>query len=286
MNKIGIIQGRLSTPTQGKIQSFPFDTWEAEFAIARELGFEAMELCVDSSNWQENPLLTNEGTDRIIELSKENEIDVVAMDPLYLTERGLLSNSEEMDRERIEFMKTVLPNCKKIGMEYILMPIIIGPSLELVQRLKSEENMPHVLDFLRQTLEIAKDYEIKFALETSLNAEEIFDLMDELKSSSVVVCYDTGNSAFFGHDLYSDIEKLLPYMVEVHIKDHKNTDKEGAPINYFNSVPLGTGNVDFDVVFDILTKKDFIGTYILQMARGVDHIEVARSSLDYVRSFL
>ena len=74
-------------------------------------------------------------------------------------------------------------------------------------------------------------------------------------------------------------------MVEIHIKDHKNTDKEGTPINYFNSVSLGTGDVDFDVVFDISNKNDFTGTYILQMARGTDHIGVAKSSLDFVRSF-
>ena len=286
MNKIGIIQGRLSPPTQGKIQSFPFDTWEAEFAIAEECGFEAIELCVDSCKWRENPLFTDEGTDRIIKLSRENKIDVVALDPLYLTQRGLLSNSEEMARERIEFMKKVLPNCKKIGMEYILMPIIIGPSLELAAKLRSKENRPHVVNFLKESLKIAEDYDMKFALETSLTAQEIFDLMETLKSPSIVVCYDTGNSAYFGHNIISDIEKLSDHLVEVHIKDHKNTDDKGTPITSYNSVALGTGDVDFKAVFNVLKKSDFDGTYILQMARGEDHIGIAKSSLNFVRSFL
>ena len=39
-SKIGIIQGRLSKPVNGKIQSFPNNTWKSEFYLAKEIGFE------------------------------------------------------------------------------------------------------------------------------------------------------------------------------------------------------------------------------------------------------
>ena len=110
--------------------------------------------------------------------------------------------TKEMAEERLAFMKKVLPNCQKIGMKYILMPVLIGPSLELVANLKSKENMDQVLDFLRRSLEIAEDCGIKFALETALNAKESFELLEQLNSSSFVLCYDTGNSAFFSHDIF------------------------------------------------------------------------------------
>lgn len=285
-NELGIIQGRLSPPLHGKIQAFPIDTWESEFALARDCGLDAMELVMDSYEWKTNPIWTDKGCQRIIELSQEAGIDVISIDPLYLTERGLLSNSAEISRERIDTMKKIIPNCSKIGMDYILMPIMINPSKDVTAMLKSDKNWPYVVDFLRSCLEIAEDYGIRFALETALDADEIFDLMDDLKSSSTGVCYDTGNSAYFGHDILADLEKLSQFLVEVHIKDVKNTDRNGNPVSFFNSVELGTGDVDFTAVFDLLNKIGFGGAYVLQMARGDDHVGVVKSALAYVKEFL
>jgi len=286
MNKIGVIQGRLSPQLRGKIQAFPIGTWEEEFHLAKECGLEGIELVIDSYKWEENPLWSDEGTKRINELSQESGIEIISVDPLYLTERGLISNESSICEERLQFMRRIIPNCKKLGMKYILMPIVINPDLELTASLKSKENRPFLIDFLKRCLEIADNYNLKIALETALNATEIIDLIDELNSSSVVVCYDTGNSAYFGNDISPDLEKLSKLLVEVHIKDHKNTDTNGIPISYYNSVKLGTGDVDFSSVFDTLLKINFTGTYILQMARGDNHIGVVKSSLEFLKGHL
>ena len=45
--KIGIMQGRLSKPTDGKIQSFPKNSWENEFYLAKKIGFELIEWVID-----------------------------------------------------------------------------------------------------------------------------------------------------------------------------------------------------------------------------------------------
>ena len=41
--RLGIMQGRLSKPLNGKIQSFPKDTWKKEFYDAKEIGYEVGE---------------------------------------------------------------------------------------------------------------------------------------------------------------------------------------------------------------------------------------------------
>ena len=41
--RIGIMQGRLSKPINGKIQSFPKNSWENEFYLAKDIGFELIE---------------------------------------------------------------------------------------------------------------------------------------------------------------------------------------------------------------------------------------------------
>ena len=140
MNKIGIIQGRLSPPLRGKIQSFPLETWEKEFDIAKKCGFDGMELVIDSFKWEKNPLWSEKGTERICELSQESGIEIMSLDPLYLTERGLLYNDKGTIKERFDFMKKIIPNCKKLGMNYILMPIVINPDLDILSNLKSKDN--------------------------------------------------------------------------------------------------------------------------------------------------
>tara|TARA_B100000029_G_C17490317_1_gene928885 strand:- start:161 stop:1051 length:891 start_codon:yes stop_codon:yes gene_type:complete len=284
-NKIGIIQGRLSPPLNGKIQSFPINVWEKEFPIANECGFDGIELVIDSDNWIENPLYTQEGTDKILQISEKTGLEIFSVDPLYLTERGLMSNDPIICSERLEFMKNIIPNCYQLGMKYIIMPIIINPDLGVTEKLKSKTNMIYLKEFLKHCLDITIKYDVGLALETALNGEEILELIDELDSTSIYVCYDTGNSSYFGHNIESDLNLLSDLLVEVHIKDHSATDENGHQINYYNSVELGTGDVDFNLVFNTLSKINFSGNYILQMARGEDHIGVAKSSLNFVKTF-
>ena len=49
--RIGIMQGRLSKPVNGKIQAFPFNNWENEFKIASEIGYACIEWVIDSNGW-------------------------------------------------------------------------------------------------------------------------------------------------------------------------------------------------------------------------------------------
>jgi hexulose-6-phosphate isomerase len=37
-SRIGFMQGRLSPMIDGRIQSFPWDYWENEFSLAKEIG--------------------------------------------------------------------------------------------------------------------------------------------------------------------------------------------------------------------------------------------------------
>ena len=55
-SRIRIMQGRLSKPINGKIQSFPINSWENEFYLARNIGFELIEWVLDE-NVKDNPIL-------------------------------------------------------------------------------------------------------------------------------------------------------------------------------------------------------------------------------------
>ena len=47
MKKIGIMQGRLLPRYKGRYQAHPVNYWQAEFYIAKEMGFDQIEFILD-----------------------------------------------------------------------------------------------------------------------------------------------------------------------------------------------------------------------------------------------
>ena len=70
------MQGRLSPPVAGRIQSFPWGRWEAEFEMAASLGLAFLEWTLDADRLPENPLMTSEGRATIEELSESHGVGV------------------------------------------------------------------------------------------------------------------------------------------------------------------------------------------------------------------
>ena len=58
-SRIGIMQGRLSKPINGMIQSFPKNSWENEFYLAKDIGFKLIEWVLDE-NIKDNPIVNKE----------------------------------------------------------------------------------------------------------------------------------------------------------------------------------------------------------------------------------
>ena len=56
LNKVGLMQGRLSSPVGGQIQSFPKKSWESEFEKAKKLSIKLIESILDHKNLSRNPL--------------------------------------------------------------------------------------------------------------------------------------------------------------------------------------------------------------------------------------
>ena len=55
LNKIGIMQGRLSKPESKAIQSFPTQSWQNEFIKAKKLSIKFIEWTLDYKNLHKNP---------------------------------------------------------------------------------------------------------------------------------------------------------------------------------------------------------------------------------------
>ena len=60
MINVGIMQGRLSPPTDGKYQSFPKYSWKDEFFKAQQCSLYSIEWIFEADDHEKNPISTDE----------------------------------------------------------------------------------------------------------------------------------------------------------------------------------------------------------------------------------
>jgi hexulose-6-phosphate isomerase len=269
MAVIGIMQGRLSPPRKGRIQSFPVETWEEEFPRARTAGLDCMEWIYEKETEDENPLSTEAGITRIRELADAWSIGIhsVCAD-YYMTDR-LIDTRGRVSRRNFRHLALLTGQARRLGAGYIVLPFVDASSL-LEGRRRS--GLP---DLLGMVLPEAERSGIGIHLETDLPPETFRGVLEEINHPLLRVNYDIGNSAALGHDPAQELPLLGEYIGSVHVKDR---------LRGGGSVPLGTGAADFPLCFRLLAEAGYRGSYILQAARepGTDEVELAARNRRFV----
>lgn len=271
MNSIGIMQGRLSPTINGRIQAFPWNTWEDEFSTAANIGFDEIEFIFESAGYRNNPLFTKEGLQNIDLVSKETGIQVNYVCADYFMEIPFIRVSEDTRNKNKRILAFLIEQCAQIGIKGIEIPFVDN------SRIENESEAETVANCLLECLPIAEVHNIRIGLETSLNPDDFIRLIERIDNPLIEANYDTGNSASLGYDTKEELIKLGKYIHNIHIKDRELGG---------GTVPLGEGDVDFDLFFKTLDKISYNGSFILQTARGKDDIEVAKKYLRFVKQYI
>jgi len=271
MNRIGIMQGRLSPMFNGKIQAFPYNTWKEEFALAKQCGFELIEWVLDLENIEHNPILSETGRREIAYLQKEYHIEVPIICCDYFMEYPLVSKTLKIRLQAIDMLTELIRICGEIGIHYIELPFLGNSSTTL-------NNAALLFDKLMEDiLPVVERHDVSLLLEMDLSPQGIVPILEKFPSRHIQINYDTGNSAYWGFNPQDEILSYGQRIANVHIKDC-------TPEDY--SVTLGSGNVDFDLVFKLLRSKSYSGDFVLQSARGENHVELAKNYLQFTRSYI
>lgn len=262
--RIGIMQGRLSPPQGDQLQFFPED-WKAEFAIARELGFEALEwIFLNSSN---NPILGWSGRRQALEQAREEGVAIESICADVFLIEHLTARSVAAQYTLVSLMKVA----ELMGVHLIGVPLLEGNLPQTASELGA------VKENIRKALRLANGG-VELALEIDLPADSILTLLEMIDSPRVGVCYDTGNAMTHGFDAGADIRRLGPHLKEIHLKDRL--------IGTTQSVRLGKGSVNFPDVFAALKEVNFDGLSVLQAWRGEDYLGNAKRQLEFIKNFL
>ena len=263
MLEIGLIQGRLTPSTDRGIQFFPNGPgeWEREFELAGAAGISCIEWVCES----DSILFTKEGQEAVRAVTQRTGITVRNMDlHELLTKADIALHSDAL-------FEKVCAGLAAIDGGTVELPLMDASSL--IQ----EETREARVAALRRFVAIAKKHNIQVAVETDLGPAALVALLGEVRDISVV--YDAGNSAGLGYDVGEELTAYGKRISNVHIKD--------KPVGGA-TVPLGTGSVNFPLLFSLLRKMNYTGAVTLQAARGEDgkEAETIKGYVEFIKRYL
>lgn len=260
MKEIGIMQGRLSLPYNGKIQSFPKLTWRQEFYKAAQAGLSHIEWIFEADEWGKNPLSSGEGINEIKEVIKETEVSVKAVCADYFMDVPYLISDSNLRKELQEKLVWLINQASRIGASFIDIPFV--DASEIPSRMEFQL----VDEFIKNASELASKLNLVLTLETSLNPVDFKDLLTMINHPNVMANYDTGNSSGIGYNCIQELSAYGKWIRTVHIKDRLLNN---------GTMPLGNGSADFDSFFKMLSKVNYKGPIILQAAREEENEELS-----------
>lgn len=133
---------------------------------------------------------------------------------------------------------------------------------------------------LKEALGLAEGLDVTLALENKAwgrnrgliqSSKEHLELIEALDSPRCRATFDVGHAHTFtqktgtgtqktgtsGLDLREYMEKILPYLAEVHLHDNDGSGDQHRP--------LGAGTIDFPPLLDLLAREGYRGPLILEM---------------------
>jgi hexulose-6-phosphate isomerase len=259
------MQGRLTTPAGGRIQSFPRDRWAVEFERAAQAGLGAIEWLYDTETMSVNPLASDAGVAAIGAASAHHRIAVQSLCAHYFVEHPLVRVSDAQRAERMSVLAWLLERCRLAGIRRMIIPFLD------TSRIETDAEADEVVALLSRALETAGRARVEIHLESSLAPDRFARLLERLPDPNLKVTYDSGNSASLGHVPHEEFAAIGHRIGSVHIKDRLL----GGP-----TVPLGMGNTHFPAVFECLARWGYAGDFILEAARGRPGEEVAWAARD------
>ena len=273
MNTIGIMQGRLSPPIGGRIQSFPVDTWCDEFSLAREAGLDCIEWIYEAETEAVNPLRTDAGVAEIRRLMEDSGVAMWSVCADYYMAERLITSDGTPQEAGVAHLTWLVGRACLLGVRYIVLPFVDESSL------RSSKEVGGLLVVLESIMPAAEQSGVELHLETDLKPTDLVAVLEPVSHPLARANYDIGNSASLGRDPVEELTLIGPWLGSVHVKDR---------VLGGGTVPLGTGSADFATCFHLICAADFRGPFILQAAReeGLSEVELAIRNRRFVEEQL
>ncbi|HEY5801218.1 MAG TPA: TIM barrel protein [Burkholderiaceae bacterium] len=253
--RIGFMQGRLSPLVDGRIQAFPWLHWQQEFDSAQAHGFRLMEWTLDQENLYDNPLLTAAGQDQIRQLCRRCALTIPSLTGDCFMQAPFWKTQGAGGEARKRDFLAVAAACAAVGIKLIVVPLVDNGAIE------TREQEDELVHFLIGVAAFFSQHGLQVVFESDAAPAELARFIARLPPALFGINYDIGNSAALGHAPAAELAAYGHRVLNVHIKDR---------VRGGTTVPLGSGDADFDAAFAGLAASGYRGNFILQTARAAD----------------
>lgn len=250
--KVGIRDGMLPVP------------FEESFKQAKDIGFDGIELCM-GVNYREHTLWQEDGIDRVNSLAEDAGIEVSSLSPGGFTAFSFMNPIDSVRSEGIAKLQFLAETCPQLGTNVVLVPFFGKGAIQ-------EEHLttPRFIDGFKAAAETAEKHNSYLAIESTINADQHQQIIDQVGSKHVGVYYDMGNATNLGYDSPSEIRSLDSSIVQMHIKDTGGNH-------------AGEGDVDFPAVFKAAHAIGYDSWFVLETPGKDDAIASAAKNMNFVR---
>ena len=265
------MQGRLLPKYQGKYQAHPIGYWQEEFTIANQLDLDCIEFIFDYYESEKNPLLNSDGLEEIRKIVQVSGVKVLSICADYFMHAPIHSDNFATVDKSLTILDNLIKNASLIKASDIVVPCVDQSSL------KNKKDIDNFVNNIKLVVKTAESAGINICLETDLEPRVFANMLDSIGSKNVTVNYDIGNSAALGYDPIEEFRAYGHKISDLHIKDRLLGGR---------SVPLGTGNVNFSKIFDLLSKYEYQGIIIFQAFRDDEGVKVFKDQLSWFFKYL
>jgi hexulose-6-phosphate isomerase len=207
-----------------------------------------MEWTIDSERFEENPLITTSGQSEIRSLQESHKLTIPSVTCDYFMENPFWTVSRDESKKDLT---RIIEGMSSITAKYLVIPLVDKSSLP--EALQSEATK-----FFFELADVLEKNNVLIAFESDFPPKKLRDFISDFDRQFFGINYDMGNSASLGFIPKEEFAAYGDRIINVHVKDR---------VRFGTTVPLGTGDTDFESVFTGLKKLSYEGNYILQTAR-------------------
>jgi hexulose-6-phosphate isomerase len=199
---LGVMQGRLSPPRNGRIQSFPWHAWREEFARAAECGLQRIEWIFEAERWSDNPLATSDGQAELRRLEERTGVRVVSVCADYFLDLPLVRVDGHELEARVGMLKFLIRQVAGLGLEHMDLPLVDASAC------RDDRDVERVHQVVASCLPELEAARLQLLLETDLPPDRFRALLEGINHPLVGANHDIGNSASLGFDAAEELAAL------------------------------------------------------------------------------
>ncbi|MCW2476918.1 MULTISPECIES: L-ribulose-5-phosphate 3-epimerase [unclassified Symbiopectobacterium] len=256
----------------------PGESWLARLQLARELGFDFVEMSLDETDAR----LARLDWDREQRLALVNAIATtgIRVPSMCLSAHRrfpLGSQDDAIRNQGLAIMHKAIALAQDVGIRVIQLA-----GYDVYYQEANEITRERFRDGLQQAVEMASRAQVTLAMEIM-----DYPLMNSISKALGYANYlnnpwfqlypDIGNLSAWDNDVQMELRAGQGHIVAVHVKDTRP--------GVFKNVPFGTGVVDFERCFTTLKESGYRGPYLIEMwsENAPDPIKEVIAARDWVK---